>query len=269
LEHPVTTAIVTDFDGTLSPIVQGPGEARPLEGTFEVMEGLAQRFGVVAVVSGRPVSFLVDRLAPASRASRPGPPGSPGTARATRFVGLYGLEWSAGDGVVRVEPGVERWRAVVGESAARLAALAPPGAVVEAKGLAIAVHWRGTPAAAPWAASAVEAEVARTGLRSHPGRMSLELRPPIDIDKGSALRRLVTGCSAACFFGDDLGDLPAFATLAELASTDGMATVAVAVSDADSAEEVAAAADVVLPGPHVALDALRWLADEAPAPGGR
>ncbi len=267
MEDPAATAVVTDFDGTLAPIVDRPGDARPLDGTAEVLERLAHRFGVVAVVSGRPVSFLVEHLTPPGRAARPGAPRSPGPGQ-PRFVGLYGIEWSAGDGTVGVEPGVERWRPVVEESARRLRSLAPGGVVVEAKGLAVTVHWRGAPEAAAGVASAVEAEAAHTGLRAHPGRVSIELRPPLDIDKGSALRRLVAGCSAACFFGDDLGDLPAFAALAELASQDGMATVAVAVVDAESPSEVAAAADVVIPGPCVALDALRWLAEEPSAATG-
>jgi trehalose 6-phosphate phosphatase len=267
LEDPAATAVVTDFDGTLAPIVDRPGDARPLDGTVEAMDRLAHRFGVVAVVSGRPVSFLVDHLTRPGEAARPGPPGSPGPGH-PRFVGLYGLEWSGEDGTVAVEPGVERWRPVVGESARRLRSLAPKGVEVEAKGLAVTVHWRGAPEAAARVASAVEAEVAHTGLLAHPGRVSIELRPPLDIDKGSALRRLVAGCSAACFFGDDLGDLPAFAALADLASEYGMATVAVAVVDAESAPEVAAAADVVVPGPRAALDALRWLAEEPSAATG-
>src|SRR5580704_931257 len=139
LEDPATTAVVTDFDGTLAPIVDRPGDARPLDGTAEVLERLAQRFGVVAVVSGRPVSFLVDHLTPPGEASRPGSPQSPGPAP-PRFVGLYGLEWSAGDGTVGVEPGVERWRPVVGESARRLRSLAPEGVMVEAKGLTVTLH---------------------------------------------------------------------------------------------------------------------------------
>jgi trehalose 6-phosphate phosphatase len=268
LEHPTATAIVTDFDGTLSPIVAEPGQARPLDGVAEVLDSLARRFGVVAVVSGRPVSFLIEQLAPAG----PGPPSGAVTAgnpaRAIRLVGLYGLEWAWGDGVVDLEPGAEAWRPVVEGAADRLRSLAPPGAEVEPKGLTVTVHWRRAPEAAPWAEQAVGAEVVSTGLRAHPGRMSIELRPPLDIDKGSALRRLVAGCSAACYLGDDLGDLPAFAMLADLTAADGMSTVSVAVVDAESATGVAEAADVVVPGPSEALRMLRWLAEQAPASGG-
>jgi trehalose 6-phosphate phosphatase len=265
LEHPATTAIVTDFDGTLSPIVDDPAQARPLDGAARIIETLTRRFGMVAVVSGRPVSFLMEHLAPVAPASLPEAAALAVAepAHSTRFVGLYGLEWSQPGGVVISEPEAEAWRPAVDQAAGRLRTSAPKLAVVEAKGLAVTVHWRRRPEAASWAASAVEAEVARTGLRAHPGRMSIELRPPLDIDKGTALRRLVAGSSAACYFGDDLGDLPAFAVLADLASAGGMTTVSVAVVDSESAEDVAAAADVVVPGPFEALKALGWLAEEA------
>jgi trehalose 6-phosphate phosphatase len=93
--------------------------------------------------------------------------------------------------------------------------------------------------------------------------MSVELRAPLDIDKGTATRRLVEGCSAACFLGDDVGDLPAFAALADLARQEGMATVAVAVVDHERAPGLVEAADVVISGPTDALALLGWLADAA------
>jgi trehalose 6-phosphate phosphatase len=156
LEHPGDTAIVTDFDGTLAPIVDDPGEARAVDGAADVMAQLADRFGVVAVVSGRPVSFLRQHLVP-----RAG-------AHPTQLVGLYGLEWSGSDGVVHYQPGVERWRPVVDEAVGRLGALTRIGARVEPKGLTLAVHWREAPEAARPAAAAVDAEVARTPGPSGP-----------------------------------------------------------------------------------------------------
>jgi len=266
LEHPGTTAIVTDFDGTLSPIVVDPAEARPLDGAADVLERLARRFGVVAVVSGRPVSFLVEHLGPARRQGSPGP--TEVGAAAPRFVGLYGLESSGRDGVVAIEPGAERWRPVVGEAAERLGSLASSGVEVEPKGLTVTVHWRRAPGEARRVIAAVDAEARRSGLWAHAARMSIELRPPLEVDKGIALRRLVAGCTAACYFGDDLGDLAAFAALSDLASAAGLSTVSVAAVDAESAVEVAEAADVTVRGPAGALQALRWLARRGSAAGG-
>jgi trehalose 6-phosphate phosphatase len=268
LEHPGTTAIATDFDGTLSPIVEDPAEARPIDGAADVLDRLARQFGVVAVVSGRPVSFLVEQLGPARR-PRATPPGSTEVAEATpRFVGLYGLESSGWDGVVVTEPGAERWRPVVGEAVERLGSLASSGLEVEPKGLTVTVHWRRAPGEARRAIAAVDAEAERSGLQAHAARMSIELRPPVEVDKGIALRRLVAGCTAACYFGDDLGDLAAFATLSDLASADGLSTVSIAAVDAESAVEVAEAADVIVRGPAGALQALRWLARRGSAVGG-
>jgi trehalose 6-phosphate phosphatase len=253
LVDPATTAIVSDFDGTLSSIVDRPAEARPLDGAVDVLALLARRFRLVAVVSGRPVSFLVEYLTePGAGAGADAPP--------PHLVGLYGLEVATGDGRITPEPEAARWRPVIDEVAGRLRSGAPPGALVEAKGLAVTVHWRTAPEAESWASAAVATESETTGLLSHRGRMSLELRPPLAIDKGSVVRRLLQGCSAACYFGDDLGDLPAFAALADATAEDGTATVAVAVADDESPPEVLEAADLVLRGPGQALDALEWLA---------
>jgi trehalose 6-phosphate phosphatase len=262
LEHPATTAIMTDFDGTLSALVDDPTGARPLDGAAEVMAQLARQFGVVAVVSGRPVSFLMEHLADSGSVTSPGAAAGGGPGGALQFVGLYGLEWWRGDGIL-TNADAAGWRSTVEEVATRLQTLAPAGATVEPKGLAVTLHWRTAPEAEPWAVAAGEQEAERTGLEIHPGRMSLELRPPVAVDKGTVVRQLAAGCSAAGYLGDDLGDLPAFAALAG----EPMATVSVAAVDGESDPRVVAAADVTVSGPAGALEVLRWLA-RAAAPAG-
>lgn len=264
LEHPATSAIMTDFDGTLAAIVDDPTGARPLDGAAEVLAQLARRFGVVAVVSGRPVSFLMEHLGDRGSVTSPGAGVGGGPGGAPQFVGLYGLEWWRGDGTVTTDADAAGWRSTVEEVATRLESRAPAGATVEPKGLAVTLHWRTAPEVEPWAVAAGEQEAEHTGLEIHPGRMSLELRPPVAVDKGTVVRQLAAGCSAACYLGDDLGDLPAFAALATLAG-EQMATVSVAAVDAESDPEVVAAADITVTGPAGALEVLRWLA-RSPVP---
>jgi len=253
---------VTDFDGTLAPIVDDPAEARAPDGAADLLTRLAVGYRVVAVVSGRSVPFLSERLFPPGQGG--GNESGPGARLpSVRLVGLHGLEWSGGDGEVIAAPGAEPWRSVVSDVADRLSALVPPGVEVEAKGLAVTIHWRRAPRSAAQVAGLVSSTASASGLRTHPGRMSVELRPPLEFDKGTAVRQLVAGCSAACFFGDDVGDLPAFAALADLAAEDGMATTAVAVVDGESAPAVAAAAGLVLSGPADVLAVLGWLAEAA------
>jgi trehalose 6-phosphate phosphatase len=250
---------MTDFDGTLSPIVKDPGAARPLPGAAEVLARLASTFRTVAVVSGRSAAFLTEHLVDQGSAR----PDGGASDHGLHLVGLYGLEWTRGDGVITRAPEADRWRTAIDEAADRLRALAPPGVVVEPKGLAVTLHWRTVPEAETWAVGAGNGEAERTGLQIHPGRMSLELRPPLAIDKGTVVRRLADGCTAACYLGDDLGDLPAFAALSALADEGGMATVSVAVVDEESDPAVEAAADVTVRGPGEGLTILRWLADAA------
>ena len=248
VEDPAATAILADFDGTLAPIITDPAAVQPLPGVGHLLNQLSDRFGMVAVVSGRPVSFLADRLRPAAR---------------LLLVGLYGLERSAGPGQVVTAPGGEEWRRVVEASVARLASEVPDGVTVEPKGLTVTVHWRRDPARAETAVALAEAEAAATGLEAHRGRMSIELRPPLAIDKGSVTAELVEAYAAGCFLGDDLGDLPAFAALDRVSENRGTFTVKVAAVDDESSPEVAAAADVVVGGPQGALAVLSWLADRA------
>jgi trehalose 6-phosphate phosphatase len=244
-EAPSTTVLCTDFDGTLSLIVEDPEAAVPLPTAAAVLGRLADRFATVAVVSGRPVTFLAAALADA------GP--------RLRLYGVYGLEWWE-DGGVRVAPEAEPWLAPAAEVAVTASRLAPPGVGVEAKGPALAIHWRRAPEAGAWAQAFATEAAARTGLVLQPGRRALELRPPLTIDKGAVVERLAAGATAACFAGDDAGDLPAFAALDRLAAA-GMAVVRLAVADAETPPALVAGADVVVGSPVEALALLGRLAD--------
>ena len=109
--EPDRTALFTDYDGTLSPIVPRPGIARPLPGATEALKQLASRLAVVGVVSGRPVEFLVDRLA--LDALSPDTSAPPQATPVLHAYGLHGLEHWGGDGRIEVEPAVMAWRRAV------------------------------------------------------------------------------------------------------------------------------------------------------------
>jgi trehalose 6-phosphate phosphatase len=250
---PASSAVVVDYDGTLAPIVEDPEAAVPAPGATAALADVADGFGLVAVVSGRPLSFLARQLG-----------GVPDTVR---LAGLYGLEQRGPEGVRLVEE-AGAWAGIVQEVAARLRRTAPPGVRVEDKGLGVTVHWRLAPEAAAWAQSAADDEAARSGLRAQPGKMSVELRLPLEVDKGTALRHLVSGCSAVLFIGDDRGDLPAFAALARLRAEERTATVSVAVRSAETPDAVLEAADLTVEGPAGAVALLGWLARRARAAPG-
>lgn len=250
LDDPDRTAILCDFDGTLAPIQEDPATVEPVAGVPELLRDLSERFGVVAVVSGRPASYLAKVLGPDLRLS-----------------GLYGLESVEPGTGGRVEslPGVARWGAVIAAEADVLEAAAPVGVLVERKGSAVTVHHRTAPEHAAWVHDAVQASAERTGLEVHPAKQSFELRPPVPVDKGAVVAALAADCVAACYLGDDVGDLPAFAALDALART-GTAVVKVLVDSDEAAPELRSAADVVVPGPAGAVDLLRRLLRDSRTP---
>jgi trehalose 6-phosphate phosphatase len=237
--------VFLDFDGTLAPIVEEPAEARPLPGVAAAVGRLARRFARVAVVSGRPVAFLVEQLGEAA-----------GTAQ---LVGLYGLERTTPGGGVRVDPAAARWQATVDAVAAAADSAAPDGLLVERKGLSVTLHFRQAPHLAGWAAAFAADEQSATGLVAQSGKQSWELRPPVPTDKGTVVAGLAAGLRAVCFVGDDTGDLPAFGVLGQLRAG-GVDTLAVAVGGPETPPEVLAAADLVVDGPAGALSLLHGLA---------
>jgi trehalose 6-phosphate phosphatase len=229
-------AVCLDFDGTIAPIVDDPAAARPLPGVVELLGPLADRYAAVALISGRPATYL------ASHAAAPG----------VRYLGMYGLEEIVGGRVI-VDPRLEAARPVVAAARAELAAdpaVTASGAHLEDKRYAVAVHTRRVADPDRWAGPVGEAAArvaAGHDLEVVPGRLVWELRPQVRSDKGDAVRRVLaeSGAAALAVVGDDRGDLPAFAAAAELG--DGLR---VAVASAEAPAELLAAADLTLDGPE-------------------
>jgi trehalose 6-phosphate phosphatase len=136
---------------------------------------------------------------------------------------------------------------------------APEDVTVEHKGLAMTLHVRVAPKETDWAAGWVVQRAAATGLVVHPARKSFELRPPVTIDKGTVVADLVDGMGAACFIGDDLGDLPAFDALDVAAERDGLHALRVAVRSAEAPPDLLDRADLKVDGPTGALELLQQL----------
>lgn len=239
-ERPALAAVVLDFDGTLSPIVDVAAEARPVDGAVELLDRLAGRLGLVAVMSGRPVDFLRLLLPPSVALS-----------------GLYGLEVIR-DGVRSDLPGAGAWREVVADVARISVDRGPEGMVVEPKGLSLTLHYRTRPDVAPAVVAWAEKQAARSGLVARPAKMSVELHPPIAVDKGTALEALTAGLAAVCYAGDDQGDLPAFDALDRLAAA-GVHTLRVAVASPEAPPELVERADLLVDDPGGVVALLRRL----------
>jgi trehalose 6-phosphate phosphatase len=242
-------ALCLDFDGTLSPIVEDPQAARPLQGIVELLEPLAARFAAVALVSGRPAAYLAEHAA----------------APDVRYLGLYGLQ-EIRNGQVWVDPRLEAARPAVlaaHEDLKTHPAIQASGAWLEDKDYAVAIHTRRVPDPDRWAApiDAAAHQVAdRHGLEVVPGKLVWELHPTVRSDKGDAVRRVVAESAAleVVVIGDDLGDLAAFAAVAGL-TAEGGDGLRVAVRSAEAPPALLAEADLVVEGPAGVLGFLQRL----------
>lgn len=238
---PDAVAVVLDYDGTLSPIVADAAAAVPGEGVTDLLARLRDHLGLVAVVSGRPVDFLAPLL----------PPG-------LILAGLYGLELAVDD--QRLDhPQSGNWREVIDDVAGRAEVRGPVGVGVERKGLSLTLHYRTVPDQESATAAYAADEALRSGLVARPARMSWELHPPIDVDKGTAVLELVDDAfGAVAFAGDDLGDLPGFDALDELDAR-GVATLRIAVDSSEAPLELLDRADLVVDGPEGLVELLESL----------
>lgn len=251
-ERPRRTALLVDFDGSLAPFVAHAEDARPLTGVVEVVARLVARLGRVAIVSGRPLSYLMSQL----------------PVEGLAYAGLYGMEWAIG-GEYTVDPRVQPYLLGVAAATAELQAQLPPDLVEPKAGISVTLHWRPAPERAEQIVALAHDVGRRHGLGELRTRYAIELRPPIDIDKSDPTRALVDGFDIGAFAGDDYGDLPAFAELERLRSEGRLdRAIRVGVTSDEAPPELAGAVDVLVDGPPGLLALLVRVADEIGEPVG-
>jgi trehalose 6-phosphate phosphatase len=104
-------------------------------------------------------------------------------------------------------------------------------------------------------AAAAEAE----GFFTHWGKKVLEVRPPVPLDKGRGIQRLLrdTDLDRALYVGDDRTDLDAFRGLTEEVAAGRLQEVLrVGVRSDETPEELEAQADLLVDGPPGVRDLL-------------
>ncbi|MGI9186825.1 MAG: trehalose-phosphatase [Gaiellales bacterium] len=236
-----TSAILLDVDGTLAPIVAHPDLSVVPPETLDVIAALVERYALVGCVSGRR-ALDAARLVPV-----------PGV----HFAGNHGLELLV-DGEAQLAGGVEEWLPDLRSAAVAIEPIVTEaGGWIEDKDASLTVHFREAPD--PTAARALLELRAvpllnAVGLVSRWGRMSLEARPPLPVDKGSAIEELLQArpdVRRSLYAGDDRTDLAGFAVV----------DVKVAVRSDETPDELLDAADVVVEGTPGLVDLLASLLD--------
>jgi trehalose 6-phosphate phosphatase len=244
--------VALDFDGTLAPVSPLPGDARPVDGAGPLLRDVRATGATLAVVTGRTIASLL-------RVS--GFDAIPGIV----IYGTHGAErWQAGQlRAPAPPPGLAELRA----SLPGLLASIEPDLWLEDKGLSLVIHARLTPDPDRFLEilrAPVGEAAAAAGLGVRPGKEVLEICIP-GLDKGAALVELLDGDpAAACYAGDDLGDLPAIGAVNAWAGRTGRPALTVGVS-ASGRGPVAGQAGLTVPDPQGLMSLLRQLLP-GPAP---
>ncbi len=227
-EDPGQAALFLDVDGVLAPIVPRPEDARVPEETRAELRRLNERYALVACISGR------------------------AGADAQQIVGISELVYIGNHGL-ELDGQAAGW----GERLQQfLADVAWPA--TENKGLSASLHYRGSQDenAAHAALEEIKTRAELEGFVARFGRKVLEVLPPLDVHKGTAVRQLLAerNLSRALYAGDDTTDLDGFRAL------DGLdVSVRVAVASEEGPAELREAADLTVRGPKELLKILRRL----------
>lgn len=238
-------AILSDIDGTLAPIVPNPEDARISARARDALLALIDEGVAVGFVTGRALEKARDIV------------GIPGAY----FAGNHGLNIAA-DGVIEA---LEELRPYVGwaQQVIRDASdLHIPGVIVEDKGPVVAFHYRMAEeedSAREAIERALGSSEAARNFRVQQGRKVIELRPPIAIDKGTAVEVLAMrmGAKSVLTMGDDATDLDMFRGVRDLRER-GVPGASVSVWSYEVQPVVLESTDYFVRG----VEGVEWLLEE-------
>ncbi|MEM6526824.1 MAG: trehalose-phosphatase [Chloroflexota bacterium] len=241
--------IISDVDGTLSPIVDNPADAyihQPGKNALITLRG-TEPVVLLAFISGRGAKDIHDRV---------------GIEKAV-YVGNHGMEQYTG-GTLQVNTRVTPYRAKLEKLLADVESIVIEGMEIEDKGPTASVHYRRTANPEQTAADLkpkLTNLASQHGIDLHSGKMVFELRPPVEINKGTAFRDLVKHykLDAALWMGDDVTDVDAMKMATQLRESNLAYGVSMGVLHDDTPEDVSRYADFVASGVEDVGAFLSWL----------
>ncbi|MCJ7717632.1 MAG: trehalose-phosphatase, partial [Anaerolineales bacterium] len=186
--------LVTDVDGTISPIVAHPEEAKISTNIKNLLSGLSTNLFLVGVISGRAVEDIVHRVGVSDLI----------------YIGNHGFErWTNGESVIHPQAAQFRLALEAAMEDIRLLLELRAGMYIEDKGATISIHYRQSQSQKfvnDKDKPKIQAIAKRHQLVFSEGRMVYELRPPIKINKGTAFEKIVEEhkLDAALYIGDDI-----------------------------------------------------------------
>jgi trehalose 6-phosphate phosphatase len=239
--------IISDMDGTLSPIVDQPEAAQVTPRNQDLLKSLQTELPLVAIVSGRSVKDIQARINLANLV----------------IIGNHGFEYKLDDKIEPL-PAVAEYRPNLETCLHKLAKVVKPGMQIEDKAATLSVHYRQTVDPAGIATELLpimKRVAAECNLALFEGRMVFEFRPKLQVNKGTALVHLIEtfNLEAAIFMGDDTTDVDAMIAGRNLRQEGVCAVFSVGVAGEETPSSVLAEADCLAAGVAGVEDFLAWV----------
>jgi trehalose 6-phosphate phosphatase len=245
--------LITDVDGTISKTAPTPEKARVSPLCRRYLAQLCPRLALVAAISGRQ------------------------TAQVREMVGIDGMVYIGNHGLERWQEGhtdlTERAKDYPEIIEATTRELAPllsrKGVSIENKGVSATIHYRLAPdheLAEREILKLVQNLTQISKLRIMPGKMSVNLLPAIEINKGTATLELINEYQlrGAIYLGDEVTDLDAFRVIHIIGQDLDFRGLAIAVTGPETPETLTAEADFILNGVSEVGRFLSWMVKTVP-----
>lgn len=225
VQHP-RFALVSDFDGTLSPIVDDPDSARPDPSVLPALQALRDAGVTIGILSGRMARDVSARV------------NVPGLV----FIGNHGFERFQSGNII-IPESARPYQKAVKKAAQKIQKKLLPGMQLEDKGITLSVHYRRAeseeqvrevflPRLQKWSD--------KYGLVLFQGRKVFELRPPVNVDKGTAFMQFVEDFNvrAAVYLGDDTTDAAVLKTAKKMREMGLCEAYGIGVHSANTPEDI-------------------------------
>lgn len=249
--------LITDVDGTISHIAPTPEEAEVTPLCRRYLARLSQHLPLVAAISGRPTAAVREMVGIDEMV----------------YIGNHGLErWQNGrtEMAGAVKPYLGLISRVV-QAFSRQPAI--EGIIIEDKGAIAAIHYRLSPNPELAEKAILDTvnvipEIEELHLRR--GKRVIEILPPLEVDKGTAIRDLITEyhLNSALYLGDDRTDSDAFRAIHAQSNSPHFQGYAIAVTNPEMPENLIREADFTVNGVTDVERFLRWLYQNVAGRGG-
>lgn len=246
-ECPPKTAILSDIDGTLHPIIENPSKIQFYDYIPTVLENLAKKYALVGLVTGRSLDSALEMI----------------KASGIIYLGNHGMEF-CNDGTRGLADGIQEYLPKIRSAITDMqqSSLAETqGIIVEDKSVSAAIHFRQAPQLLADVEKLTASISGKYGLKVVKGRKVRELHPPVDINKGTAVIDLLKrqGINLVLYMGDDVSDIEVFKQLKQ-AQWPRFQSITIGIRSAEVPQmEAEATVDYLIDNVDESIELLRML----------